>query len=285
MQRPHKGIRYISEFPKAIGLGILIGMACAKAAAADDECKQPSAECVAVGGWNFSVALGAGVRTNPLVNGQDLPLVVVPQVSYYGERFFLDNFDLGYTLFDGDRSTVSLVASPGYDRVYFYRSDLQNIFVSGFGGSSGSETSSTPEHVPPRSRKVTYLAGPEWTFKYHGVTGQLDVLQEITGQKGQEVRAAIGIPVAMRKGTLTGNVGFTWKSADVVNYFYGAPGIYDAGAAFDPFFKVGYTLPLSSKWRFNAFAQYEHLSNAIADSPIIAKRYVATVFVGAIYAY
>ena len=67
-------------------------MAFAKVVAADDECKQPSAECVAVGGWNFSVALGAGVRTNPLVNGQGLPLVVVPQVSYYGERFFLDNF-------------------------------------------------------------------------------------------------------------------------------------------------------------------------------------------------
>jgi MipA family protein len=120
---------------------------------------------------------------------------------------------------------------------------------------------------------------------YHAITGQLDVLQEITGQKGQEVRAAVGIPMAMPKGTLTGNVGFTWKSADVVNYFYGSPGIYDAGAAFDPFLKVSYTLPLSSKWRFNAFAQFEHLSNAIADSPIIANRYVATVFVGAIYAY
>jgi outer membrane protein len=285
MQWPHQVVGNISVLSKAIGLGLLIGLAFAKAAAADDECRQPSAECVAVGGWNFSVALGAGVRTNPLVNGQDLPLVVVPQVSYYGNRFFLDNLDLGYSFFDGDRSTVSLIASPGYDRVYFYRSDLQNIFVGGFGGNANLAAPSTPERVPARSRKVTYLAGPEWTFKYHGITGQLDVLQEITGQKGQEVRAAIGTPVAMPKGTLTGNVGFTWKSANVVNYFYGAPGIYDAGSAFDPFLKVGYTLPLSSKWRFNAFAQYEHLSNAIADSPIIADRYVATVFVGAIYAY
>jgi MipA family protein len=276
----------IAPTMQRVWFGLLIAMAFAKAAAADDACRQPSTECVAVGGWNFSVALGAGVRTNPLVNGQDLPLVVVPQVSYYGERFFLDNLDLGYTLWDRDVNTVSLIASPGYDRVYFYRTDLQNIFVSGIGGDlAASSPGSNPERVPPRSRHVTYLAGPEWTFKYHGVTGQLDVLQEITGQRGEEVRAAVGIPVAMPKGTITANVGATWKSADIVNYFYGAPGIYEGGAAFDPFLKVGYTLPLSRKWRFNAFAQYEHLSNAIADSPIVAERHVATVFVGAIYAY
>ena len=252
--------------------------------AADDACKQPSADCVAVGGWNISMALGAGLRTNPLVHGQDLPLVIVPHVSYYGERFFLDNLDLGFTLWDGDMNTVSLIASPGYDRVYFYRTDLQNIFVSGF-SPTGETSVGTSERVAPRSRHVTYLAGPEWTFKYHGVTGQLDVLQESTGQRGEEVRAAIGIPVNMLKGTLTTNLGTTWKSADIVNYFYGAPGIYAAGSAFDPFLKVGYALPLSRKWRFSAFAQYEHLSNAIANSPIVAERYVATVFVGAVYAY
>jgi MipA family protein len=255
-----------------------------KSFAADDACKQPSEDCVAVGGWNFSVALGAGLRTNPLVHGQDLPLVIVPHVSYYGERFFLDNLDLGFTLWDGDMNTVSLIASPGYDRVYFYRTDLQNIFVSGF-SPTGDTSAGASERVAPRSRHVTYLAGPEWTFKYHGVMGQLDVLQESTGQRGQEVRAAVGIPLNMFKGTLTANLGATWKSADIVNYFYGAPGIYAAGSAFDPFLKVGYALPLSRKWRLSTFAQYEHLSNAIANSPIVAERYVATVFVGAVYAY
>ncbi|MDB6101815.1 MAG: hypothetical protein JWO52_1814, partial [Gammaproteobacteria bacterium] len=41
------------------------------AASADD--------CVRVGGWNLSVALGAGVRTNPVVHAKDIPLIVVPQ--------------------------------------------------------------------------------------------------------------------------------------------------------------------------------------------------------------
>jgi outer membrane scaffolding protein for murein synthesis (MipA/OmpV family) len=53
----------------------------------------------------------------------------------------------------------------------------------------------------------------------------------------------------------------------------------------DPFFKLGYTLPLSGKWRFYAFAEYERLASAIADSPLVAERYVATAFIGAIYSF
>jgi MipA family protein len=57
---------------------------------ADDDCKSPSGECVPVGGWNFSLALGAGVRTDPVEHEGTIPLVVIPHISYYGERFFLE---------------------------------------------------------------------------------------------------------------------------------------------------------------------------------------------------
>jgi outer membrane protein len=253
-----------------------------------DDCEGPSDECVAVGGWNFSLAFGAGTRTNPLVNGEHIPLVVIPHISYYGKRVFVDDLDFGFSVAETDTNTVSLVASPGYDRVYFYRSDLQNIFVGGIPGNPDTaDAGSNPGTVrfPPRSRRITYLAGPEWTFKYLGITGQIDVLQEITGQSGQEVRAALGIPVIASKGTLAVNIGVTWKSAAIVNYYYGAVNIYEGGSALNPFVKLGYTLPLAGRWRFNAFAEYERLASAITDSPIVAEHHVATVFVGAIYKF
>jgi outer membrane protein len=268
-------------------LAMLAGTPRVQAAAADD-CKGLSDDCAAIGRWNFSVALGAGVRTNPLVNGKDIPLAVIPHVSYYGKRIFIDDLDLGVTLAETNTNTLNLIASPSYDRVYFYRSDLQNLFVSGLpDGSVALARVGAPGAVqyPPRSRRVTYLAGPEWTFKYLDVTGQLDVLHEVTGQNhGTEIRAALGIPLVESRGSLTANVGITWKSAAIVNYYYGAPGIYAAGSTLEPFLKLGYTLPLSGKWRFNAFAEFERLGNAIADSPIVAEHNVATVFVGAIYA-
>src|SRR5216684_2748800 len=184
-------------------LPIVLGLAGVHAARAADDCKGPSPDCVAVGGWNFSVALGAGAMTNPLVASKAVPLVVVPQFSYYGKRFFIDDLDLGFTLAETDGITFNLVASPGYDRVFFYRSDLQNIFVRGFGANTALVHAETPGavQVSPRARHVTYLAGPEWILKYGGVTGQLDVLHEITGQNhGNEIRAAAGVPLLEGKG-------------------------------------------------------------------------------------
>jgi MipA family protein len=277
---------------------MLVVAAPAKAAIDDDDCKGPSGDCIAVGKWNFSVALGAGVRTNPLVGGQDIPLIIIPQVSYYGKRFFLDNLDVGFSLAENKSNTLALVASPGYDRVFFYRSDLQNIFVGELTPLPGAQeygpirysrvSSTTPDAMqfPARPRRITYLAGPEWTFELGSLSGQLDVLHEITAQDhGTEVRAALGLPLIESKGSLTVNFGFTWKSASIVNYYYGEPGIYQGCSALDPFVKLGYTVPVTGRWRFDAFAQYERLGSAIADSPIVAERYVATAFVGTIYKF
>jgi MipA family protein len=260
-------------------------------AAEGDECQGPTDDCVAIGRWNFSVAVGGGVRSNPLVNGKDIPLVVIPQFNYYGKRFFIDNLDFGFTLAAGGANTFNLIATPGYDRVFFYRSDLQNFFI-GFPNISNPRpvavSPGTPgaTKVSPPAPHVTYLAGPEWTFKYGVVSGQLDLLRDATGQNsGDEIRGALGIPLLNSAGTLSANIGFTWKNAATVNYYYRVPILYSGSAAFDPFIKLGYILPLSSKWRFNAFAEYERLGNGIADSPIVAEHSVATVFVGAIYTF
>lgn len=249
-----------------------------------DSCNAPSRDCVAVGHWNFNISLGAGVRTDPVVHEAAIPLVVIPQFSYYGKRVFIEDLDLGFTLTESDASTLSLIATPGYDRVFFYRSDLQNIFVSGV--SYLSESTPRVASVPGRPRNWTYLAGPEWTFQTRGITGQLDLLHEITARNhGNEARAALGIPLIESTGSLTANVGLTWKSSAIVSYYYGVPGVYEGRWALNPFVKLGYSRPLSSKWRLTAFVHYEHLGNAIADSPIVNARYVLTVFAGATYAF
>jgi outer membrane protein len=266
-------------------------VALVQAAHAEQSCDPNDKDCVAIGKWTLGVSLGAGVRTNPLAGGRDIPLVVIPQISYYGKHVFLDDLDFGFFVYDKGNVTVSLIASPGYDRVYFYRSDLQNIFVTGFEPATASDgtTYSLPvsRNVPNRSRSITYLAGPEWTFKLERLSAQLDVLHDITGHDhGTEVRAAIGAPlVEGRHGTLSGNAGLTWKSASIVNYYYGAPGYYEGGAALDPFVKLAYALPLSRKWKLSALLQTERLAGSIANSPLISNRYVETVFLGATYTW
>lgn len=257
-------------------------------ASAQSPCRAPSADCVVVGKLDISVAFGAGVRTNPLHKSSDIPLVVIPQISYYGERFFWDNLEFGFTLFEGKSHTFNMIAAPGYDRVFFFRDDLQNVFVSGTFMSLDGPPLEAPldssEQFRVRDRKTTYLAGPEWLFRFGEVIGQLDVLKEVTGRHdGYEVRAAVAAPIVQSRSSLVASAGFTWKSKELVDYYYGVPGLYEPDAALNPFVKVGYALPLAERWTFSAFAHYERLGGEIFDSPIVADHGVTTVFAGFVF--
>jgi outer membrane protein len=253
---------------------------------AKSSCKTPSPECVVVGEWDISVSLGAGTRTNPIRGKSNIPLVVIPQISYYGKRFFLESLDLGYTLYDGAANTFNLVGTPGYDRAFFYSGDLQNIFVTGATQFTTTpiEPGAEPREFPVSPRHTTYLAGPEWTFSHGPLVGQLDLLYEVTGRhKGYEVRTAVAAPIIQAKSSLVASAGLTWKSAEVVRYYYGVKDLYEPGSAVNPFLKLGYSLPLSDRWALTAFAHYEFLDDAVGDSPIVEERHVATVFAGVVF--
>jgi MipA family protein len=258
-------------------------------AMAQASCSSPSAECAVVGKWEITASFGVGQRSNPIVGKSDIPLVVIPRISYYGKRFFLENLELGFTLHDGDANTFNLIATPGYDRVFFYRNDLQNIFIAG--GIAAPSYTTLPVNIPPEGReflvgkrRTTYMVGPEWTFGYGRFTGQLDALREVTGKHdGYEVRAALAAPLIRSKGSLVASAGLTWKSREVVHYYYGVDDLYEPGSAFNPFFKLRYALPLSDRWTLNAFAHYEQLSSSISNSPIVTENHVTTMFAGVVF--
>jgi MipA family protein len=266
------------------------GLLGSSVAAAQGSCKTPSPDCVAVGEFDLSVSLGLGERSNPIQSNSDIPLLVVPQFSYYGKRFFVENLEVGFTLLETESHTLSMIAAPGYDRVFFYRNDLQNVFIAG-AVSPGVGLGSVPTGPTPADmqfaigpRRTTVLAGPEWTWSHGELVGQLDALYEVTGRHdGYEVRAALARPIVKAKGSLLLSIGATFKSAALVRYYYGVEGVYEPGSAFNPFIKLGYSVPLSERWTFNAFAHYEYLHKAVADSPIVADHSVTTAFAGFVF--
>lgn len=96
---------------------------------ADPECTATSSDCVEVGKWQVSVALGAGVRTNPVLDRKDIPLIVLPEVSYTGERFFIQNLDFGFIVWENEAHQLNLLATPSYDQVFFHRWSPGNFVV------------------------------------------------------------------------------------------------------------------------------------------------------------
>lgn len=270
----------------ALALFALAAAAGPRLAAAQTSCTSPSPDCVVVGDLQVALSFGAGTRTNPVAGRSDIPLFVIPTVSYYGKRFFLESLEPGVTLYESDAHTFNLIATPGYDRVFFSRHDLQNIIVPGVANlpSFGvTNTPSVPEQqtFPVCRRHTTYLAGPEWLFRHRALIGQVSALYEVTGRhKGYEVRAAVSAPLVQSKQSLAINAGVTWKSAASVDYYYGVKGLYDPDSALSPFIKLSYALPLSERWTLTAFVHYEYLDDAIVDSPIVTDHEVITGFAG-----
>jgi MipA family protein len=278
-------IRTMNRFlRKTLPLLTLLPAVAVQPVAAQTACKSPSVDCVAVGDLAVSVSVGYGTRTNPVAGRDDIPLFVLPYVSYYGKRFFLESLEPGVTLYESDAHTFNLIASPGFDRVFFSRKDLQNVIVplaAVAPGFQGVTSGAGEVAFPVGRRRTTYLAGPEWMFRHDHFIGQVSALHEVTGRHdGYEVRAAVSAPLVQRKQSLVVNTGVTWKSAETVDYYYGVPGFYKPDGALSPFIKLNYALPLSDRWTFTAFVHYEYLDGSIVDSPIVSDREVVTAFAG-----
>ncbi len=43
--------------------------------------------------FEISASFGLGQRSNPVDGRSDIPLVVIPHISWYGKRFFLENLE------------------------------------------------------------------------------------------------------------------------------------------------------------------------------------------------
>src|SRR5262245_4119496 len=67
--------------------------------------------------WRLGAAFGYGQRTNPLIQSDDIPVLVDLDIAWFGKRWFFDNGDVGFTMYEGAQSTTSLVARVNSDRV------------------------------------------------------------------------------------------------------------------------------------------------------------------------
>ena len=114
---------------------IALGIVCANTSYA---CTSTSDNCVEIGRWELGLSLGLGTRSNPILNKEDIPLFILPSVSYYGERFFVDDLLAGYTLFEDDVQMVNAIATVSYDQMYFSSSDANNFTLENTVSGSGS---------------------------------------------------------------------------------------------------------------------------------------------------
>ncbi|TQV86898.1 MipA/OmpV family protein [Aliikangiella coralliicola] len=264
---------------------------------AEEPCQKESDDCTAVDTWAFGVATGLGIRTNPLVDGDDIPLVILPSISYYGDNFFINNLDFGYTFHQSEEWMFSLLATPSYDRVFFERWDVGNILVNlsatDVGLTAGGDTGDPRDNLTEitgyelKDRKFSILGGLEISKLLEQGEIQFNILSDLSDiHSGNEVRFAWTRPIFNRQWQST--IGFTWKDKAMTDYYYGVDAdeivdnraAYQAKDSFSPFIRIAWKQQSTDGdfWRFGL--EYQKLDSSISDSPIVDKDYVITLFFG-----
>jgi len=251
---------------------------------------------------HFSIALGAGVKTNPLVGGNNIPLFIVPSLRFYGEKFYFDNGDLGYSFIQNKQLTLSAVSRINSENAYFSRWHPKNIFV--FSSSSVSIDGNSPE--TPKEININDIHDRQWAIDaglqlnwfitsvsqvkvqllhdindvYNGLNGSVEYFRQFSPISSSPINVQI-------------KIGFDWFSQSMVNYYYGInnkdkvnPTLhYQSGSALNPYIKLHANYPLSKQWKFFSAVSYKILATNIKDSPIVEEKNNITAFIGASYVF
>lgn len=247
--------------------------------------------------WQVSLAVGAGVRTNPVMDNDNIPLIVIPQVSYQGEHFFIQNLDFGYTLFQNDEQQFNLLLTPSYDQVFFNEHDINNfVDESSFAlatknGPTVDQVSRAIDKRKLHPRRMAALAGLEYSQSLYGLDFQVQLLKEVTGYfDGNEARVALSKSINVGKNDIKLTLGANWQNAATLDYFYGlnaqeAPGNvpYHPNTGITGLLRFDWNYQIDEHWGLRFFTSYRHLSHSISDSPLVTENNVITAFAGGVY--
>ncbi|WP_172971692.1 MipA/OmpV family protein [Pseudoalteromonas sp. A25] len=280
-------------------------------------CEPVSTECIEVGQWQFGLAVGAGVLTNPLSGGGNIPLLVIPYVSYYRDRFFLDNTTLGYTFNSSRHFDVSIIVEPNAEQAYFERFHVRNLIApDSFFAASGTEVDSgivpdgslSDNELSPTVPKISIddISKRKWTidagvlahwYVDDGAKFTVSWLKDLKGvYNGQHATLSYSQQIALPddiSAKLQLKLGAHWQSEQLVDYYYGLRSrdskdrklYYQGKSTLSPFIALAFNYRLNARWQFKVSAKHKFLGAGISDSPLVKHQHTSSIFVGGLYEF
>ena len=162
--------------------------------------------------WRIGLSAGIGQRSNPLLNARDIPVYGVLHISYFGDRFFFDNGDIGWRLFESENSSINAIAGVGGERSFYsFLNDSPISFFEAVDVANGAVIKEEAIKAPQREMVVD--GGIEWLWTYGNSDLQVQLLTDISNQhNGQEFWLSAGHTLNYKNGqyprplVLTGKV-------------------------------------------------------------------------------
>lgn len=234
--------------------------------------------------WQLGFALGYGLRTNPLVQSDDFPILLDIDVAWFGDRFFFDNGDLGLTFAANRLVTASLIARVNSDRVFFGRTNTRFVTVDGAGAPlSEAVIFEVPDRSYATELGLEVLADGNW--------GQLQVtaFHDISGtHDGYEAYIDYGFGWRSQRWYIEPSFGLSYKSDALNNYYWGvrddessvALQPYVAGDGINAHARLALSYQINQHWSFSLVSEIERINDEAAASPLVEDSNVVGYFAG-----
>ncbi|NKF49660.1 MipA/OmpV family protein [Shewanella sp. WXL01] len=270
---------------------------------AEESCKQ-SQNCIDIDRWDLALAIGLGSRSNPLSDYENIPVYVVPSIAYYGDNWFFDNGNLGYSLIESERFTINLATTYSDDSGFFNKWDPSNIFMlaNGYQRSSVSASSAQQAEMVDKTidfdelgdRNFTMLATIEgFYFSRFGVLKAAIGHDMFNVHNGAQADFKWNYSIAVDNWVFDTGVSATWKSEDLVDYYYGIRVTentfwhqqYRASSAWNFGAELTARYLIATHWDALLALRYTKFAKAISDSPLLSDDYSSTYFVGMAYRF
>jgi MipA family protein len=242
--------------------------------------------------WRLGIALGYGRRTNPLIQSEQIPVVIDLDIAWFGERWFFDNGDLGFSLVDRPAFTLNTIARVNTDRAFFSKTNTKFINFQYLAGGDVGSLVSPPEPTlafKPPKRDYAIELGLETLFDGEWGGASLHAFHDVSGtHEGYEVGASYDYRITRGRFSFAPSVGVTYKSRALNDYYWGvhkdeatftiAEYHVDAGVSWEAGLRANYYV--SKNLRVALSANYERLQGSVARSPLVKDDHVLGYFTG-----
>lgn len=257
------------------------------------------AQCVEEQRLHMSWALGYGQRSNPLHGGEELPLVILPDIYYYGRYWFFDNGKLGSSLALSDNWQLSVLGQFNQEKGYFQKWFGGNLMQFNHtsmivGPSYAEERSAQAVSVRQVSKRPTaFDLGVQLDWFNDVWQAQAILWQDVSNTyKGQHASISVGRGWQLNSGLWQASAKLHWKSAKLIDTYYGIDNNepfylprYDGRPSWQPELRLSWQKPVSERVSVLAFVRYLHLDDAMTQSPLVRSDNVTTWFLGVSYRF
>ncbi|AWL11551.1 hypothetical protein HMF8227_01064 [Saliniradius amylolyticus] len=255
-----------------------------------------SSEYVQTHRLNLGVSLGFGGIQSPLKDGDNVTTLAIPHVTYYGERWYFDDFCLGYSLIEDRRVMLDIVGTLNTDGFFFQAGDVNRTVVAQ--PTSFSLTSVTPLRLSLPMEKVerdlSYLGGLALILPHPVVTVTLAHFHDISGvHNGSESRFNLYKSMELGNHKIAIELGAVRKSQELINYYYqfneketflGAF-LDPLPAAINKYIKLDYAYPLSRHFSIKFQIKQTFLDSQLIKGPMIDRSSLLSGFAGVEYRF